>query len=285
MTHRFSGRAGRGRHSRTWREHARVSESGQTATDRGDLKSTSYEFFMLAMAILSIANLALLIVFHKDSQPWYLVLFIEAALTLVFGIDFVYRLKTARSRTHYFFREKGFLDLLSCVPALRIFRIFRVVRAVRIARKLGGKRVFRELRAELASGALYLVIFVGITVLEFVGLLELYFEEDAPGANITTAGDALWWGYVTATTVGYGDQYPVTPGGRISGLIMLTVGVALFATFSGFLATTFLSPRKPKPVETTAELADLRALLDRQEETNAQLRAKLEALEAAAAPK
>jgi voltage-gated potassium channel len=261
-----------------------VTESGQTTADRGDLKSTSYEFFMLAMAILSIVNLALLIIFPIQSQPWYLVLFIEAALTLVFGIDFVYRLKTARSKWGYFFHQKGFLDLLSCVPTLRIFRIFRVVRAVRIYHQLGGKRVFRELRAELASGALYFVIFIGVTVLEFVGLLELYFEEDAPGANITTAGDALWWGYVTATTVGYGDQYPVTTGGRISGLIMLTVGVALFATFSGFLATTFLGPRKPKPAETTPELAELRTLVDQYETTTAELRAKLEALETASSP-
>ena len=87
-----------GRHSRPWREQARVSESAQTATDRGDLKSTSYEFFMLAMAILSIANLALLFVFHWDSQPWYLVLFVEGALTLVFAIDFVYRLKNSRAK-------------------------------------------------------------------------------------------------------------------------------------------------------------------------------------------
>jgi voltage-gated potassium channel len=261
-----------------------VTESGQTTPDRGDLKSTSYEFFMLAMAILSIANLGLLIIFKNGSQPWYLVLFIEGALTLVFGIDFVYRLKTASSKTDYFIHQKGFLDLLSCVPGLRIFRIFRVLRAMRIVRQLGGPRVFRELRAELASGALYFVIFVGITVLEFVGLLELYFEEGAPGANITTAGDALWWGYVTATTVGYGDQYPVTTGGRISGLIMLTVGVGLFATFSGFLATTFLSPRKPKPAETTPELADLRTLVDQYETTTAELRAKLEALETASSP-
>ena len=62
---------------------------------------------------------------------------------------------------------------------------------------------------------------------------------------------------------------------------MLTVGVALFATFSGFLASTFLSPRRPKPKDTTPELGELRELLDRQEETTAQLRAKLEQLEAA----
>jgi voltage-gated potassium channel len=257
-----------------------VSGKGEAA-DRGDLKSTSYEFFMLAMAILSIANLPLLVIFPWGSQSWQLVMMVEAALTLVFVVDFVYRLKTAPSKWGYFYRQKGFLDLLSCAPALRIFRLFRLVRAVRIARSLGGPRVFRELRQELAEGALYLVIFVGILVLEVCGLLELWFEEDAPGANITTAGDALWWGYVTATTVGYGDQYPVTTGGRITGLIMLTVGVALFATFSGFLASTFLSPRKPKPKETTPDLAELRALLDRHEETTRQLRAKVEQLETA----
>jgi voltage-gated potassium channel len=206
-------------------------------------------------------------------------MFVEAALTLIFVIDFAFRLRTARSKWGYFYRQKGFLDLLSCVPALRIFRLFRIIRAVRITRQLGGPRVFRELRQELASGALYLVIFVGILVLEVCGLLELYFEEDAPGANITTAGDALWWGYVTATTVGYGDQYPVTRGGRLTGLVMLTVGVALFATFSGFLATTFLSPRKRKAEESTPEIAELRALLDRQDETTALIRAKLELLE------
>src|SRR5262245_34505188 len=235
---------------------------------------------MLAVAILSIANLPLLVVFAWGSQSWQLVMFIEAALTLIFVIDFVYRLVTAPSKTGYFFRQKGFLDLLSCVPALRIFRLFRIVRAVRIVRRLGGPRVFRELRQELASGVLYLVVFVLLVVLEFVGLLELYVEEDAAGANITTAGDALWWGYVTATTVGYGDYYPVTTGGRLSGLIMLTVGVALFATFAGFLANLFLTP-KPKQSKASPTLDELRALLDKQQEPTAQLRAKIEQLEAA----
>jgi voltage-gated potassium channel len=252
--------------------------SPAASSDRGDLKSTSYEFFMLATAILSIANLPLLVIYPTASQAWQLVMFVEAALTLVFVIDFAYRLKTARSKLGYFVGQKGFLDLLSCLPTLRIFRLFRIVRAVRIVRQLGGPRVFRELRQELASGALYLVIFIGIAVLEICGLLELHFEEDAPGANITTAGDALWWGYVTATTVGYGDQYPVTTGGRLTGLIMLTVGVALFATFSGFLASTFLSPRRAKAAS-TPDVAELRELLDRQEATTAEIRAKLDLLE------
>lgn len=259
-----------------------MAECDSTLADRGDLKSTPYEFFILAMAILSIVNLPLLLLYSSSSEQWLLVLYVEGILTLVFVIDFVYRLRTARSKRGYFFHGGGIFDLLSCVPMLRIFRLFRIVRAVRIVRRLGGSKVFRELRQHLATGVLYLVVFVGIAVLELVGLLELHFEEHAPGANITTAGDALWWGYVTATTVGYGDKFPVTMGGRISGVIMLTVGVALFATFSGFLANAFLSPQKRKVDESEGQdVADLRTLLDRQDDTTAQLRARLERLEAA----
>jgi len=252
---------------------------------REDLKSTTYEFFILAISILSIVNLALELVVQYRSQSWYLILFIDSALTLIFVADFTYRLTTAPTKWWYLRHGGGVFDFLGCLPGLRIFRLFRIVRAVRIIRRLGGPRVFRELRAGFASGTLYLVVFVGIFVLEFVGLAELWFEEDAPGANITTGGDALWWGYVTATTVGYGDQFPVTTGGRIAGLVMLTVGVALFATFSGFLANTFLSakkePSEPAPADEDlhAALREVERLLAEQQQATAALRARLAELD------
>jgi voltage-gated potassium channel len=156
---------------------------------------------------------------------------------------------------------------------------------LRIIRRLGGPQVVRELRGQLASGTLYLVVFVGIFVLETIGLLELHFEEHAQGANIKTGGDALWWGYVTATTVGYGDYFPVTTGGRIVGLLMLTVGVALFATFSGFLANTFLSRRSEKPAEALGDgdvhsaLREVERLLAEQQRATEALRTRLAELE------
>ncbi len=216
------------------------------ATDREDLKSTTYEFFILAISVMSIVNMALLFLLPFESQSWWLVAVIDAVLTIIFLVDFTYRLPTAPTKRWYL-RHGGVFDLLGCIPGLRIFRLFRIVRAVRVVRRLGGPRVFGELRRGWPSGTLYLVVFLGLFTLEFAGLLELRFEENAPGANITTAGDALWWGYVTATTVGYGDQFPVTTGGRIVGVGMLTVGVALFATFSGFLANVFLSANKGAP--------------------------------------
>jgi voltage-gated potassium channel Kch len=252
--------------------------------DREDLKSVPYELFMLALAVLSIANLLLITVLPFESQPWWLVVYVDVILTAFFLADFAYRLVTAPSKRRYLGRGGGVLDLLSCTPGLRILRVFRIIRAVRIFRRLGGRQMFGELRGEFAAGTVYLVAFMLLFVLEVVGLLELHFEEHAPGANITTAGDALWWGYVTATTVGYGDQYPVTMGGRLVGWLMLTVGVALFATFSGFLANTFLSARRataaaPADTDTAAALADIERLLLEQQRATEALRARLAAVE------
>lgn len=246
--------------------------------DRGDLRSTTYEFFILAVSVLSIANMAIGAVLPFQSQSWWLVAFVDSALTIIFVIDFTLRLTSAPSKRWYMRHGGGVFDLLACLPGLRVFRLFRIVRAVRVVRRLGGPRVLHELRTGLASGTLYFVVFVGIFVLEFVGLLELHFEEDAPGANITTAGDALWWGYVTATTVGYGDQFPVTSGGRLAGLVMLTVGVALFATFSGFLANAFLRAKQEAPTELPMDESDLGALLREVERLNAEQQSALDRL-------
>lgn len=249
-------------------------------TDREDLKSTTYEFFVLAISVMSILNMALLFVLPFESQSWWLVAIIDAVLTIIFLVDFTYRLTTAPTKRWYL-RHGGVFDLLGCIPGLRIFRLFRIVRAVRIVRRLGGPRVFGELRAGLASGTLYLVVFLGLLTLEVTGLLELRFEEDAPGANITTAGDALWWGYVTATTVGYGDQFPVTTGGRIVGVLMLTVGVALFATFSGFLANVFLSANRGASEHNAVDPeSDLQATLQHVERLHVEQQAALDQLRA-----
>ena len=85
---------------------------------------------------------------------------------------------------------------------------------------------------------------MGIFVLEFGSLAMLALEQNAEGANITTASDALWYTIVTISTVGYGDQYPVTEAGRLCGTGIIVVGVGIFGTFTGYLATVFLSPRK-----------------------------------------
>ena len=115
---------------------------------------------------------------------------------------------------------------------------------------------------------------MGILVLEFGSLEMLHVEQNAPGANITTASDALWYTIVTISTVGYGDQYPVTNAGRIVGALIIVVGVGIFGTFTGYLANLFLSPRKKEPappVDAANTSATVEGLRLRLEESEAKL--------------
>lgn len=84
------------------------------------------------------------------------------------------------------------------------------------------------------------MIFGSISILQF---------ETAPESNIKTAEDAIWWAFVTITTVGYGDRYPVTTEGRIIAAFLMITGVALFGTFTGFIAAWFMCDKSNNKIE------------------------------------
>jgi voltage-gated potassium channel len=215
------------------------------AAPRGELKNTGYEIFIAILSVLSIVNLVLAYV-ADDSGIQDVLTVMNWLLSAILLIDFSYRFATAASRSGYFFRGFGWADLLSSLPfaELKFLRIFRLVRVYRLMHELGGRTVARTLIRERAGSALLSLLLMGILVLEFGSLQILYFEKDAAGANITDASDALWYTIVTISTVGYGDQFPVTNAGRVMGSFIIVVGVGIFGTFTGYLANLFLSPRK-----------------------------------------
>jgi hypothetical protein len=126
-------------------------------------------------------------------------------------------------------------------------------------------------------------------ILEFGGLAMLYVESQVPEANITTASDAVWYVYVTITTVGYGDQYPVSGVGRIIGTLIMTVGVGLFGTITAFLANIFIAPGEDEENEPqltaagfdglAAQIEEMKAMLQAYERSSGELSAKIEKLE------
>ncbi len=222
--------------------HAAVVRDG---APRGELKNTGYEIFIAILSLLSIANLVLAYV-ADDPGIQDVLEVMNWLLSGVLLVDFGYRFATAPSRRGYFFRGFGWADLFSSLPfaELKFLRIFRLLRVYRLMHDLGGRAVARSLIRERAGSALLSLLLMGILVLEFGSLQILYLEKDAAGANITDASDALWYTIVTISTVGYGDQFPVTNAGRVMGSFIIIVGVGIFGTFTGYLANLVLSPRK-----------------------------------------
>ena len=217
---------------------------------RSELKNTGYEIFIGALSVLSIVNIVLLYA-ADDPQLNKVIWVMNVLLSAIFLVDFTYRLFTAESKSAYFFRQFGWADLLASLPfeQAKILRIFRLVRVFRLLRDYGVKNIARSLIKDRAGSALYTLLLMGILVLEFGSLEMLNLEQHAPGANITSASDAVWYVIVTISTVGYGDRYPVTNQGRFFGALIIIIGVGIFGTFTGYLANVFLSPKKAAAAE------------------------------------
>jgi voltage-gated potassium channel len=220
----------------------------QTAAEGGgtgrpaELQAPGYEIFIGLLAVISLLNLAISVLpFSQDTKEIAAV--IDLPITIIFLLDFSSRLLRSHPRRVYFVEQRGWLDLLGSLPAgFRLFRIFRLVRVGRLLGAYGFRNVIRSFIKERANNALLVVIFMVIVVIEFGSMLVAYFEADAAGANITTGGDAVWWAFVSITTVGYGDKFPITTGGRASAFLVLAAGVGLFGVLSGYLANFFLAP-------------------------------------------
>ncbi|GAA2162790.1 voltage-gated potassium channel [Humibacillus xanthopallidus] len=223
--------------------HEVEGEAASPQGERRELKSPGYEIFIAALSILSIVNLVLGLVVREAALDAVLSA-MNAGLSVILFIDFLVRLRTAPSRSDYFFRSFGWADLLASLPLpqLKILRLFRLARVYRLLRAYGARNIGRSLLRERAGSALLSLLFIAILVLEFGSLWMLRLESTATDHNITTASDAMWYVIVTISTVGYGDQYPVTTSGRVLGTIIIVLGVAIFGTLTGYLANLFLSP-------------------------------------------
>ncbi len=211
---------------------------------RTELKSTSYEIFVGILSVLSIVNLVLVYAFVGDPSLQTVLRVMNGLFSVIFLGDFLYRFSTAPSRGVYFFKHFGWADLLASLPfpQVKILRVFRLVRVYRLLRAVGVRTIWRTVIKDRANSALLVLLLMGILVLQFGSLTILYIEQYAKGANITTASDAIWYTIVTISTVGYGDQYPVTDAGRFVGVGIIIIGVGIFGTFTGYLANLFLSP-------------------------------------------
>ena len=177
--------------------------------------------------------------------------FVDNIICVFFLIDFFVRFRAAENKWR--FMKWGWIDLISSIPELEYFRFGRALRLIRIIRILRAFRSIKHIISHIylnrSQGALTTVAVLSFVLIIFSSISILQFESDAPGGNIKTAEDALWWSYVTITTIGYGDKYPVTTEGRIVAVVLMTAGVGLFGTFTAFVSSLILTDRQKREEE------------------------------------
>ena len=188
----------------------------------------------------------------------------EVVFTVVFTAEYLLRLYAANRRLAYAFSFFGLIDLLAIAPfyvtliasstdaatfqAVRIFRLLRMFRLLKLARY---NRAMRRFRRAFLSIREELVLTGTITacVIYFAAVMIYHFEREAQPEQFSSVFDALWWSVVTLTTVGYGDVYPVTPGGRFFTGLLLIAGLGLVSIPSGLIASAMTATRRQEHKE------------------------------------
>lgn len=194
------------------------------------------------MAALAVAYVA--VGFAGDQEPSSQAGALAAAdttLTAIFVLEFVSRFTASRDRLGYL--RGHWIDLLAIIPTVRGARLFRLLRLLRLVRAFAG--FYRALSSieRLSHHRGLLALFVAWLAVAGICASALYLAEVGINPNIETPLDALWWGIVTLTTVGYGDIYPITDEGRLAGAALMILGITLFATITGTITSILVAER------------------------------------------
>jgi voltage-gated potassium channel len=203
------------------------------------------EWPLAAAALIFFGIYAWLVI---GEPPSALELAIEVLLVVIwvlFAVDYLVRLSLVKARVRWFVRH---LHLLAIV-ILPFFRPLYLIRLVSLVGLLSKSSAFRgQVTMYLVSASSLLIVIASVAILDV--------EQDAPGALITTFGDAIWWAFVTITTVGYGDLYPVTTAGRLVAGGLMIAGIALLgsvtATFASWFVERVASPAASPAATNTA---------------------------------
>lgn len=179
---------------------------------------------------------------------------IEYVAIGIFSVEYVLRLLVSRPISKYALSFYGIIDLLAILPFfltlgvfdfrfLRIFRLFRLLRVFKLTRY---SNALIRLRDALTDIKEELVLYFGATLLliyvSSVGIY--YFERGAQPDEFKSIIHSMWWAVSTLTTVGYGDVFPVTIGGKIFTFLILMLGLGLVSVPSALLASSLSSRRE-----------------------------------------
>lgn len=189
----------------------------------------------------------------------------DAIIWVAFVVELVTLTYLSPDRVHYLI-SRWYNVLIVLVPFLRILRLSRIAYLIELERS--GSAIAEASRLIFGSDVLVLRVFallsksaadirtfivenkigyvasaLGLAIV-VLGAIVTFFERVDPSANITTIHDGIWWSLVSITAVGYGDYFPVTLGGRVIGVILITMGITLFSLFTANLASFIMGNKE-----------------------------------------
>jgi len=213
--------------------------------------STGRRWFELTAQVVVLYSV---VVFYMESElkahgggrgaAWFW-LWNERALLALFSAEYLYRWAKAKNRLRHPFTILAVVDLLAIGPSLIGLTLnFRTLKLLRVLPLLWMLKLYRY------NSALQNVLrgfrkvgheFVAIVVLFFSAAAMHEFERHAQPDKFGRLSDSLWWSFVTLTTVGYGDSFPITGAGRAVAVVTMLVGTGILGTFISLVGGSFLA--------------------------------------------
>lgn len=200
-----------------------------------ELKVKIYEVIISILAIVSVV-FAILDMYGKVNNIMFI---LDNFIYFIFIVDYIVRFSISKDKK--LFVKNNFLDLLALIPAssaFRIFRSFKIFRLFKLFRlaAVSGRFIKKCNRFFTTNGFQYIIALSAVLI--FIGgALISYFES-------MNFSDGIWWAFVTATTVGYGDISPHTPAGRIVACVLMITGIGLIGSLTSTITSFFMHDTK-----------------------------------------
>ena len=217
-----------------------------------------FDLSILTLIILSLFSFSLETMPNLSATGHLWLQRFETVSVIVFSIEYLLRVYVASPKRKYVFSFFGLVDLLAILPyfvglhidlrSVRAFRILRLFRILKLARySAAARRFHRALIIAKEEIILFLGAALVILYLAAVGIYQ--FENEAQPEAFGSVFHCLWWAVATLTTVGYGDVYPVTVGGRIFTFVILVIGLGVISVPAGLVASALAQARKMEDEE------------------------------------
>jgi len=213
----------------------------------------AFDYFIQFLILVSLISFSVETLPDLAPETRRLLRFIELTTVAIFTVEYVLRIVTSDSKARYILSFYGLVDLLAILPfyitsgldlrAIRILRLLRLVRAFKLVRYSKAIQLFRS-AFSIAKEELVLFFVAALMLLYLSAVGIYYFENEAQPEVFSSVFSSLWWAVVTLTTVGYGDAYPITAGGRVFTFAVLLIGLGVVAVPSGIVASALSKARE-----------------------------------------